>query len=523
MPALRVALNTAVLLGVFIFIVSSLPNHQWSTAQLNARSLAAVAAPLPLDAVDTANVDVSKLQNGVPAVKKFCVLDADQNGLCIPAKGELTYYGPTGAKLTCTWDIANPKLNSCINSLDVRSAIARGGARFTPEGMTLSFPLPASYGNPDILDAFSDTLPENKPYEVKDANTLPTENLAPQKAMLIGGSPTSLRPDATANNRANVTDSPENRSQAIFDEQHPEITLATSRTSSQPAMPADAKQSDIVEFLKDKNSLIPADNTNEWLDKVWPKDVPVLFLMEQHYDKNPKTELVKMLDLGEITDLVWEYDNWESGQKLVKDYMNGSVSRETLLKHYGCVNVSSPLCNIEVLDILDKAKEKGVRVWPLELAFPWESVSVESLKRRNLEWAKSIQNALKNDPNARVVIFGGMGHTGYVENGSTANQLLAESGIASVVIAVAEESIQTSRDTFPWKMPGGDVASILITALTNDVLDAVESGGLIKEKFLLPIGPGKNGMYPADYILYIPNKSKYPDCYTFLLWKFWCR
>jgi hypothetical protein len=526
MHILRLTLNTLVLLGVFIFVVSSVQNYHQKVASLESQS-AVVGAPLPVGTVDTANIEVGKVTKGTPTVKKFCVRDEDQNGICIPAKGKLTYYSPTGTTLTCEWDIADPKQNSCINSVDVRSSIAHGGASFTPEGTTLSLPIPSALGNPDILDAFSGTIPENKPYE-STTNTLPAETLTPQKAVFMGGSPTALRPDSTNGiTNAEGNDTIGGRSQAIFDEQNPEVTLIADKKTSTSALPADAKQEDITAFIKQNR--IPVDNTQEstnaWLSKVWPKDVPVLFLMELHDDRNPKQELLRVLDSGEVTHLKLEAFSLKGDRQLLINYMTGMMSREEMVDALSGRSSWYPGYASDVVDILDKAKEKGVDVQALETQsmsrlvyglYSGDLISPQEIIRRNSNWANGIQEILSLDPNARVVVWGGSGHVGYLEG--TVNQLLAKVGIPSVVVTVANTEMLNSPVLDP-NVQKSFSNPFLDTQTRSNFLSAVVELGLGNEKFLTKIGSGQNGVYPADYFLHMPYQKIPSESSTTAWWR----
>jgi hypothetical protein len=500
----RVVFDAAILLAVSLLALSSLQTHEEKLASTKVQSLAAVAGILPPDAVDTANVDVGKLKGGAPEVKQFCVRDADQNGICIPAKGELTYYSPSGAKLTCAWDIADPKLNACINSLDVRSAIARGGVTFTPEGTTLTLPIPPSYGNPYLLDAFSGSVPDNKPYEAT-TNTAPNaeENLAAQKAaFFVGGSPASLKPGSAESGASQQDKTVSAGGETTFG-QDGEVILAANRTV-EPALKADAKLADVVDYLKNDRQLAPDD----WVKKkeIWPDNVQVLAFGDEHESAAPKEELVKILATG-VTHLMVEFYPTSRFQKLMQDYMDGRISRERMINAQYC-DAYFVGCGVSLVNILDEAKKMGVSVLPIESERSAdEPVTPESMYARNKEWASNIQKICQENPDCRVVVFGGAAHMGYVSNGTTVNQILAGSGISSRVVSAVSLPPNEFTDIQSLLRDKADESGALLSTARDKITSAAVLAGLDQERFILPLAPGEKGTRAADFVLHLGQKA----------------
>ena len=222
--------------------------------------------------------------------------------------------------------------------------------------------------------------------------------------------------------------------------------------------------------------------------QIWPKDTRVLLIGETHNIPAVRYEVVEALKEGGATDLVTEFFKW-SEQTLIDGYIKGTVSRTQMADHLRKYDYWSEGTAVSVMYMLDSAKNAGIHVLAAERGneLPFQV--------RNEGWALVVQQILKRDPNARIVVHGGAAHftTGY--NADTVGKILEKSDITSVAAELTGGRLDMANKTEYEK-----------TLIDGRVVTAATNQGLDQASFSVNLIPGGDARFPGNVIIHLPQE-----------------
>ena len=202
----------------------------------------------------------------------------------------------------------------------------------------------------------------------------------------------------------------------------------------------------------------------------------VVFASDNHTSISTKEEIINNLKLFKelgITVVALEMFD-EKDQKILDNYFADRATKKDLEKAlYGWEK--GPGIIDEYIKIVDKCKELGIRVIGIDTSgevYRRNSLG-STLEERNNKWVYVTNRALKEDPHAKALVFGGSAHFG--DNQDTANKIAERYGIPYTVIEFIGIEKSDNR-TYYFYFPDFD----------SELPIAIDRLGLENEKFELP-------------------------------------
>ena len=172
--------------------------------------------------------------------------------------------------------------------------------------------------------------------------------------------------------------------------------------------------------------------------KIWPDDIPVLFVGESHSTSFEELHVMNTLNdfkkMG-ATHLALEIPL--DFQETVEQYVNKQIRKEDVHKRLDEV-LDGQFGNEDTIALMDKALESELKIVCAdaeeEFVRKYGGPFSPGLTKRNTIWAKNIANIMKGKKDARVIARGGRKHFGYnAYEPHFVNQLLRNEGFESVV------------------------------------------------------------------------------------------
>jgi len=227
--------------------------------------------------------------------------------------------------------------------------------------------------------------------------------------------------------------------------------------------------------------------------KLWPKEIPVLFIGERHTVKADKEEIIKNLavfkKLG-MTHLAMEMLR-EEQQKIVDDYSAGKIDRGKVLEIFKQGWDKRPGIAEKYMELLDAAKSNGMRILAVDLyTDSSEYGTTEFFRKRNANWARIAESILQ-DKKSRILFYNGQSHSGYNKVHDSANEILERTGIKSSVVEFA----------------GGEVAPSDVYFFVDKVAKAAQNLEIGREKFSLRI-KSDDDVRGMDVVIHLPQIEK---------------
>lgn len=227
--------------------------------------------------------------------------------------------------------------------------------------------------------------------------------------------------------------------------------------------------------------------------KLWPKEMPVLFIGERHTVKADKDEIIKNLavfkKLG-MTHFAMEMLR-EEQQKIVDDYLSGKIDKGKVLDIFKQGWDKGQGIPEKYMELLDVAKSNGMHILAVDVyTASSEYNTAEFFRKRNANWARIAESILK-DKKARILFYNGQSHSGYNKVHDSANEILESMGIKSSVVEFA----------------GGEVASDDTYFFVDKVARAAQSLKIGGEKFGFRI-KSDDDVRRMDYVVHLPQIEK---------------
>jgi hypothetical protein len=262
-------------------------------------------------------------------------------------------------------------------------------------------------------------------------------------------------------------------------------------STNQPVLPSDASEALAKEFF----STHAGQDAGPLAQLCQQKEVCTI--SEKHSSLGDKEYMAaSVIDLAQqnYSIVAFEMIN-QRDQKLLDGYVSGTVSADKLLTPDTFVAYDyapgAPEGYLKILDaIKDYNQTTGSQIRPLALEIDYERTDPE-MNKRDIAWAKKIDEVLKETPGAKLVTFSGNGHLGLRKCWSTLNRELARLGHASVAIELDSAKPDEIPDDY-YKF-----AAKAVTALGAT------------QPFSYAIKMDKNGEKRADFGYFVPWKE-YP-------------
>ncbi len=317
----------------------------------------------------------------------------------------------------------------------------------------------------------------------------------------------------------------------------------SSSEAQNKGLPSNANYSQVREYIKKHRE--PVDYA-----KLWQKDVTVLCVGERHYIPAFTQELTQQLPefkkMG-MTHLALEH-LFEEQQERVDAYMNGEeLEAIEIRKIFGTeekkyffvpekeyeqikkikkdkLNIVSKRPNKEFERVLEAAKKNKVSIVALDHLCPpkIEPDSSEWIEERNYRWAVTIKKEMMKNPEARILVYGGMLHFAYggklfLETGKlkSFNEFLREmNGIRSRVVEFVG-GIKSdyekpnlleilSKEIYKRRTGINPDELTLREIIYGKIEKAAQELKISNEKFGIRID-STQPVRPADYVVHLPQ------------------
>ena len=286
----------------------------------------------------------------------------------------------------------------------------------------------------------------------------------------------------------------------------------------------DASEGSDYDAVRRYTDLYRSENI-DW-DKLWPSDKQVLFVGEEHNLVGPKDVVADLIRNGRADVLVLEQFDVDQ-QDLLNKFSVGDFSSAEMLelvkKTYAWdfgQGSSEALVNM-----FEQARLNGVRLVAADLpdlnsmADPY---SPEIMLERNKLMAATIQSQLAENPDARIIFFGGADHVGYeqlvskrepgiyIENPEkvpiiTINEVLTNLGVSSRVISLTGGEEYRAPYSI-WSEAEQKLTYLGTPLLSDNISRAAASLGLTSGTFMFTMTP--DASRPADYVIHLPVTQK---------------
>ncbi len=99
-----------------------------------------------------------------------------------------------------------------------------------------------------------------------------------------------------------------------------------------------------------------------------------------------------------------------SAQPLLDRYMLGQATREEVLAALNEQWYHGPAVSERIMQLLDAIRDLGLTPVALDLPFNRGGHTPAGMNLRNQQWARIVAQVLQNNPNARILVFGGSAH-----------------------------------------------------------------------------------------------------------------
>jgi hypothetical protein len=238
---------------------------------------------------------------------------------------------------------------------------------------------------------------------------------------------------------------------------------------------------------------------------IWPPDTNVLFIGESHIPDNLKvaeTLIRGLIKSGvKLTHYATEFITVRE-QPVIDMYQEYPIPIEKLKeqqkKHFN----TNPLTNRTFGPITEFAKENNLKIVGLDPTMTWEDPGQSlNVGYRNAEWVKILSKILDKNPDAKILVYCGAGHSDYDVYRKSYNRYNEYNPPVSLLlldvmknkgrnIRLRVLSIETLHRFYPQYFP----ASLSIDRYKNS-----------KEPFLVSIPQNRGLAVGADFFLYYPK------------------
>lgn len=217
-------------------------------------------------------------------------------------------------------------------------------------------------------------------------------------------------------------------------------------------------------------------------EKLWDPNVQVYFFGEWHEVSPAKDESIRQLinfkKHGKITHLAFEMLEASAQPELDRPVSQRRILNE---QFYDWDFIPGKYMELAEAAIQNKIKIVGLDT-PLHLG---------QMEEQNIFWANVIQNILKKEPKAKIMVYCGVNHAGVFPPGKTADRILNEMGVRTKVVHLAGG----------LKMEISDRSN----NISQRVAQAAEKMGLEKTFFGLDVSDTKNE-FGVDYVVHVPEE-----------------
>lgn len=159
------------------------------------------------------------------------------------------------------------------------------------------------------------------------------------------------------------------------------------------------------------------------VDKIsWPNEKVRVFLIgENHGAKEVPSEVAKIIEKLPITHFATEFLS-QSEQGLINDYQKKIISDN---------DFESRIDRKNIMPAYKAANKKGVSIiglekFPSRTGSPEDQAKVFITEERNKNWMIPLRNILKNDKNAKILIYCGSAHSDYFNTKKSLSIMIAE-------------------------------------------------------------------------------------------------